>query len=224
MDATETAVFGAVQGAVGQPRFEVSPAYQGQEGLRMLRKEFEAGLPYAMAFVDVRMPPGWDGIETSARLWEVDPCLQIVICTAYMDYCWEEMVAKLGRTDRFVILKKPFDAVEVLQLASALTEKWRLHQEAKGQLERLERLVCERTCVLEETNAKLAQALANVQTLSGLLPICAGCKKIRDDSGFWNQVETYVAKHSDAKFTHGLCPDCARKYYPDVEYPQQPVC
>jgi len=71
--------------------------------------------------------------------------------------------------------------VEVLQLASAFTEKWRLHQEPGIKLENLERLVLERTSVLEETNASWLQALANVQTLSGLIPICAGCKKVRDD-------------------------------------------
>ncbi len=189
----------------------------------MVEQHLEARLPYAMAFVDIRMPPGWDGIETSARLWQVDPDLQVVICTAYMDYSWEEMVEKLGYTDRLVILKKPFEAVEVLQLAGALTEKWRLHQEAKGQLERLESLVRERTSVLEKTNAELTEALANVQTLSGLIPICAGCKKVRDDRGFWDQVESYVAKHSDAKFTHGICPECSRKYYPGIDYPQPPA-
>jgi CheY-like chemotaxis protein len=221
LDATEAAVFGQAQDTVGQTRCEVDSAYQGPEGLLIVKKHLEARLPYAMAFVDVRMPPGWDGIETSARLWQVDPDLQIVICTAYMDYSWEEMVEKLGYTDRLLILRKPFEAVEVLQLASALTEKWRLHQEAKGQLERLERLVQERTSGLEKTNAELIKALANVQTLRGLIPICAGCKKIRDDRGFWSQVETYIAKHSDAKFTHGMCPECSRKYYPGIEYPIQ---
>jgi hypothetical protein len=97
-----------------------------------------------------------------------------------------------------------------------------LHQEAKGQLERLERLVRERTSVLEKTNAELTQALGNIQTLSGLIPICAGCKKIRDDRGYWDQVESYIAKHSDAKFTHGICPECSRKYYPGIDYPKQP--
>ena len=222
LDATEAAVFGEAPAAVGQTRFEVDSAYQGPEGLLMVKKRLEAKLPYAMAFVDVRMPPGWDGIETSARIWQVDPDLQVVICTAYMDYSWEEMVAKLGYTDRLVILKKPFEAVEVLQLASALTEKWRLHQEAKSQLERLEGLVRERTSVLEKTNAELNRALANIQTLSGLIPICAGCKKIRDDRGYWEQVESYIAKHSDAKFTHGICPECSRKYYPGIEYPIAP--
>jgi CheY-like chemotaxis protein len=222
IDATEAAVFGGSPEAVRQPRFDVDSAYQGAEGLLMVTQHLEAKLPYAMAFVDVRMPPGWDGIETSARIWQIDPDLQIVICTAYTDYSWDEMVSKLGYTDRLVILKKPFETVEVLQLASALTEKWRLRQEAKGQLEHLERLVRERTSVLEETNASLAQALANIKTLSGLVPICAGCKKIRDDKGYWSQVETYIAEHSDAKFSHGICPECSRKYYPDVEYPKTP--
>jgi CheY-like chemotaxis protein len=223
LDATEAAVFGQAPDTIRQTRFEVDSAYQGPAGLLMVKKNLAAGRPYATAFVDVRMPPGWDGIETSVRLWQVAPDLQVVICTAYMDYSWEEMVEKLGYTDRLVILKKPFEAVEVLQLASALAEKWRLHREAKGQLERLESLVRERTRVLEKTNAELTQALANIQTLSGLIPICAGCKKVRDDRGFWDQVESYIARHSDAKFSHGICPECSRKYYPEIAYPKQPA-
>ena len=83
-----------------------------------------------MAFVDVRMPPGWDGIETIARIWEVYPDLQIVVCTAYSDYSWEEMRAKVGQPDSLLVLKKPFDNIEVQQLAHALTKKWLLNQQA----------------------------------------------------------------------------------------------
>lgn len=69
--------------------------------------------------------------------------------------------------------------------------------------------------VLREERDKLKEALAKVKTLSGLLPICANCKKIRDDKGYWNQIESYVSKHSDADFSHSICPDCERKLYPD---------
>jgi sigma-B regulation protein RsbU (phosphoserine phosphatase) len=75
----------------------------------------------------------------------------------------------------------------------------------------------------ERLVVELQSALANVKTLSGLVPICAGCKKIRDDKGFWSEVENYVAKHTDARFTNGLCPECVKKYYPDMEYPTLPV-
>ena len=101
------------------------PPFMVGELDRVLQARKE-GLPYAMVFLDVRMPPGWDGIETAQKLWEADPDLQIVLCTAYSDYSWQETVAALGRTDRLLILKKPFDRVEVCQLASALTEKWNL--------------------------------------------------------------------------------------------------
>ena len=77
------------------------------------------------------MPPGWDGVETIEKLWQVDSELQTVICTAFADYSWQEMVARLGRSDRLLILKKPFDPIEVRQLASALTEKWNLSRREK---------------------------------------------------------------------------------------------
>jgi len=68
-----------------------------------------------------------------------------------------------------------------------------------------------------EKNAELEAALAKVKLLSGLLPICAGCKKIRDDKGYWGQVESYVQQHSEATFTHSLCPDCTKTYFPDMD-------
>ena len=77
--------------------FEVDSAYQGQEALELVRQSLVSDRPYAMAFVDVRMPPGWDGIETIAQIWKVYPDLQVVVCTAYSDYSWEEMIAKLGQ-------------------------------------------------------------------------------------------------------------------------------
>jgi diguanylate cyclase (GGDEF)-like protein len=109
-----------------QESFEIDSAYQGEEGLQMVQKALEEGRPYALAFVDIRMPPGWDGVDTVRRIWEVDPEILIVICSAYSDYSWEQMVEHLGRTDRFLILKKPFEQIEVRQFAMALTERWNL--------------------------------------------------------------------------------------------------
>jgi DNA-binding NarL/FixJ family response regulator len=64
---------------------------------------------------------------------------------------------------------------------------------------------------------EIKQAMAEIKTLSGLLPICAGCKKVRDDKGYWTQIESYIQKHSQASFSHGLCPECIPKYFPDVD-------
>jgi signal transduction histidine kinase len=81
------------------------------------------------------MPPGWDGIETLARVFEADARIQAVICTAYSDHSWDEILARLGRSDRLLILKKPFDNVEVQQLASALTEKWNAEARERARME-----------------------------------------------------------------------------------------
>ena len=121
--------------------FELDSAYQGQEGLAMVKQALAENRPYALAFVDVRMPPGWDGVETIARIWEVYPELQIVVCTAYSDYSWEEMRAKVGQPDNLLVLKKPFDNVEVQQLAHALTKKWLLNLQAGYKLAELEAMV-----------------------------------------------------------------------------------
>lgn len=153
---SEAALFGDVVENAGQPTFQIDSAYQGQEGLERVCKALAEGQPYEMAFVDVRMPPGWDGVETTSRIWEHDPDLQIVICTAYSDHSWDEMLERLGRSDRLLILKKPFDNIEVLQLANALTEKWRLGRQARTRMEDLEQIVQARTTDLLATNSQLA--------------------------------------------------------------------
>jgi diguanylate cyclase (GGDEF)-like protein len=128
--------------------FELSSALQGQAGLAMVKESLAANNPFAVAFVDMRMPPGWDGLETIRHLWGADPALQVVICSAYSDHSWEEISSTLGLTDRLLILKKPFDPVEVSQLAVALSEKWRLSKQATLKLEELEKLVEQRTSAL----------------------------------------------------------------------------
>jgi two-component system sensor histidine kinase/response regulator len=116
-----------------------------------------------MAFVDVRMPPGWDGIETIQRIWKEYPDLQVVICTAYSDYEWHEIVQKLGRTEKLLILKKPFEKEEVYQLAIAMTEKWSLTKQARLKHMELERIVKQRTRQIEEANRELTKALEEAE-------------------------------------------------------------
>ena len=148
LDAAEAALFGGSTDPIRKISFALDSAYQGQEGVLLVQKALEAGHPYAMAFVDIRMPPGWDGVETTSKIWELDPEIQIVICTAYADYSWNEMFEKLGYRDGLLILKKPFDTVEALQLAQALTEKWCLHRQSRQKMQDLEGLVVERTRAL----------------------------------------------------------------------------
>jgi two-component system sensor histidine kinase/response regulator len=145
--------------------FEVDSAHQGHEGLERVQAALAAGRPYAMAFVDVRMPPGWDGVETTLELWKVEPDLQIVICTAYADYSWEEILGRLGNSDRLVVLKKPFDTIEVLQLANALTEKWNLIQQSHAHAAQLEHRVRERTAALEASNRALQDEIIRRLTM-----------------------------------------------------------
>jgi two-component system sensor histidine kinase/response regulator len=169
MAITEAELFGSPTNPVRQIQFEVDSAYQGQEAAMLVKKALEEGRPYAMAFVDVRMPPGWDGVETTQKILEIDPDIQIVICTAYADYSWDEMFEKIGSRDGLVILKKPFDTVEAVQLAHAFTEKWWLHQRSRRKLEELEGQVAERTFELraakeaaEAANRAKSEFLANM--------------------------------------------------------------
>ena len=129
LDADEALLFGEPT-AAASVGFEMDSAYQGVEALEKVRAAQLAGRPYAMAFIDMRMPPGWDGVETVEHLWLADPRLQIVFCTAFSDYSWAQVLTRLDVRDRLLILKKPFDAIEVYQFANTLTAKWRMTEQA----------------------------------------------------------------------------------------------
>ncbi|MFH1749259.1 MAG: response regulator [Planctomycetota bacterium] len=162
LDEVEATLFGDIAVNERANGFEIDSAYQGQEGLEMVRQALRAGRSYALAFVDIRMPPGWDGITTIARLWQEDPHLEVVICTAHADYTWETMVQTLGETDHLLILKKPFDNIEVRQLASALCEKWNLACQVRRTVDDLEEAVAERTRELQERKEQLEQTHAQL--------------------------------------------------------------
>jgi CheY-like chemotaxis protein len=123
------------------PCFEIDSAYQGEEGLDLIEKSVRAKRPYSLAFVDVRMPPGWDGVKTISKIWEKYSDIQVIVCTAYSDYSWEQMARELRHLDRIVILNKPFEKIEVVQLAVALTAKWQLKQQSKLRVDNLEKLL-----------------------------------------------------------------------------------
>ncbi len=160
LGAAEEALFGDAPEVTRAWSFQIDSAFQGEEGLEKVRAAVAAGQPYAVAFIDVRMPPGWDGIETIGRIWNEFPDLQVVICTAYSDYSWDEISKAVGNTDHVLVLKKPFDNVEVLQMAHALAKKWQLTQIANRQMAELDALVAQRTAELRRANEELAGEVA----------------------------------------------------------------
>ncbi len=213
----ESSFFGeAVLPSLLLPKYEMESAFQGQEALARVEAALKAGQPYALGFIDVRMPPGWDGIETIQHIWNVDTEMQFIICTAYADYTWEEIFKRFGNTERVVFLRKPFDQTEVRQLACTLTAKWKHAAMAKVRHVELESLVRQQTQELTRTVIELGAALRKVQTLSGVVPICSSCRKIRDDQGFWKRVEAFISDHADVSFYHETCPTCANTTPPSA--------
>lgn len=142
LDSLEETLFGTP--AAPRQVFELDSAYQGQEAMALVSQALAANAPYAMVFIDMRMPPGWDGLQTIEQLWNVDPNLQIALCTAYSDYSFEAIEARLKYNDQLLILKKPFDHLEIRQMASALTWKWQLAQDVARKVIGLERTIEER--------------------------------------------------------------------------------
>lgn len=162
MDALEAALFddpGAPQGVPEAATFDLESALQGRDALAMVQAATTQGRPYALAFIDMRMPPGWDGVETIEHLWRADPALQVVICTAYTDYAWEDVLHRLDAHEKLIILKKPFDAIEVSQLAHTLVAKWHADRQVARHTQALEDEVRRQTAELRCTNARLQEEL-----------------------------------------------------------------
>jgi len=165
----------------------VGEATDGAEALSLVQT-----LRPDVVLMDIKMPD-MDGIEATRRIQECCPT-PVVVMTAFDR---QELVEQATEAGVGAYLVKPPSAPEIERAVTVAMARFRDLQE------------------LRRLNAELQKALAEVKRLSGLLPICSACKKIRDDEGYWHQVEVYIRDHTDADFSHGLCPDCARKLYPD---------
>jgi signal transduction histidine kinase len=157
LDHIESQLFGSTRPAPVRCAYDLEFAAQGQEGLELVSRAVAEGRPYAVAFVDMRMPPGWDGLETVGHILEVDTEIQVVLCTAYSDYSWDEIAAHFPDTDSLLILRKPFGAEEVAQMARALTKKWSLARLAALRMGQLEARVDSRTEALRQACRRLEQ-------------------------------------------------------------------
>ncbi|MGE4242115.1 response regulator [Ramlibacter sp.] len=123
LDDDEAILFGRAE-ASAPARFEIDSAYTGREALQKVERSVEREEPYALAIVDMRMPPGWGGVETIRHLWEADPRVQVAICTAYSDLAWDEVLHQLEGGPGVTLLRKPFEPEDVLELAESLTGQW----------------------------------------------------------------------------------------------------
>ena len=146
-----------------------------------------------VVLMDIELPD-MDGIEATRHIYESCPT-PVVVLTAYDT---PDLVERASAAGVGAYLVKPPDAHEMERAITIAMARF-------DDLMELRRL-----------NAELQDALAEIKALRGILPICSSCKKIRDDEGYWNQLEVYIQEHSEAVFSHGLCPECAKKLYPEI--------
>lgn len=147
------------------PRYAFDSAYQGADALESVRRALEEGRSYALAFMDVRMPPGWDGVETIQRIWEIDPSIQMIICSAYADYSWNDIVKELGATDRLLLLRKPFDPDSVKQMTLAVVCRWHHERQNRARIAELEALAGDREQELAGLRAEIDRLASEVDEM-----------------------------------------------------------
>ena len=172
--------------------FELTFASQGEDALKLVKDSLSKKLPYSLVFMDVRMPPGWDGMKTLEEIFKIDDNIQAVISSAYSDYSSFDLKNKFNTAiDRILFLRKPFDSQEILQLAASLTKKWDLAFKNKNYIIELEK------------------ALNDIKTLKKFIPICAKCRKMKDGENKWYNFEEFLRDNTNYVLSHGFCPDCA---------------
>ncbi len=190
--------------------YDVIPVLTGKAALKILADSPKPDL----ILLDIMMPEisGFDVCKEIRQKYSANE-LPIIILTAKNSIQDVVEGLKCGAND---YLTKPFSGEELLARVKNQIHLVKLHSLELEYRKQLEEEVESRTAELSEKMEQLQKALSEIKTLNGLLPICSSCKKIRNDDGYWQQIEIYVKEHSDADFSHGLCPDCMRKLYPDV--------
>jgi len=132
------------------PSYDIDDAYQGEDAVSMVDRAESEGNPYSLIFMDIRMPPGMDGIETIKKIWDKNPDAEVVICTAYSDYSWNQILKMLGQTDHLLFIKKPFDGVTVKQITLTVTTKFELGRKNRDHLKNLKSEVEKQTAELRD--------------------------------------------------------------------------
>lgn len=168
LNALEADFFGddiAVKSPADSMVFVLDSAFQGEEGVSMVSVAKLDAKPYTIAIVDARMPPGINGIDAIEQMQAIDPDLQIVFCTAYSDYSWDEIRSRVGQNDQLIVLKKPFDSIELIQLSHVLASKWSLSREVKQQIYQLQTLISDRTVALDLANGELRQRVDELERM-----------------------------------------------------------
>jgi len=153
-----------------------------------------------IVITDIRMPV-MSGLDMARKIREENSTTQIIMTTAHTDTDYFLAAIDIA-VDQYVL--KPIGSERLIAAVRRCADFVLHEREIQKYNEEREKLILE-----------LQDALAKVKTLSGMLPICASCKKIRDDKGYWKQIEAYISEHSEALFTHGICPECTRKLYPE---------
>ena len=194
----------AAHAAAIQHTFETSEAETQIEVVGTLQefRRRSADHPPDLALLDLNLPDG-SAVEVLTRPPEAGR-FPIIVMTSYGNEQVAVEAIKSGALD--YVVKSPEAFAEMPHTVARALREWTLLTERREAVAAQKQLITE-----------LEEALSKVKTLSGLLPICSGCNKIRDDQGYWSQVEGYIQEHTDAQFTHGLCPDCIRKYFPEME-------
>ena len=192
--------------------FEVMAAQDGASGLAIAQRARPD-----LILLDVLMPE-LDGFEACRRLKADDSTQEIpvIFMTALTETADKVAGFVAGGVD---YVTKPFQVEEVLARVKTHLALRKLQQQLEAQNVRLQQEIAERMraeAEREQLIGQLQEALASIKTLRGLVPICAACKKIRDDSGYWNQLESYLLNHTEAQFSHGICPQCVRRLYPEL--------
>lgn len=188
-------------------KFQIMTSLNGREALDLL-DDMDDPESVQLIISDQRMPEV-TGLEFFVEIIEKMPDTIRIILTGFVDT--QVIIDSINKAKLYEFITKPFEPEELALTVQRGIEAYQMRKKLLDYTLSLEEMVEDRTSELVDKNVELQKALAEVKTLKDVLPICSYCKKIRDDKDSWEQMESYISSHSDTKFSHGICPECAVK-------------